>query len=361
MTTLTPLEAYQQALSKGEYQADPAQYEVVQHLQKIYVDFINSQKSRSRFWQMHNRRPIKGLYLWGSVGSGKTWLMDLFFNALPTDKKLRIHFHHFMQEIHQALKELQGTIDPLKKLATQIAKKNLILCFDEFFVNDITDAMLLGNLFASLFAKGVILITTANMPPDQLYYNGLQRNRFLPAIELIKQHTNTIEIHSQMDYRLRTLTQAGIYHYPLNSDTAQKMQQLFIDLNHNEGEAQKTLVINDRPIKTILCSNTTVWFDFQEICHIPRSQLDYLEIAKRYPNVFISNMPLIAATDDNAISYFIKLIDIFYDQRVKLILSAAGPIDQLYPTGPLSFAFQRTQSRLIEMQSQQYLESPHLG
>lgn len=359
----TPLELYQQAIALGHYQADPAQLEAIQQLQLIYDNYIKSQQQSlwAHLRLPHKKKPVTGLYLWGNVGAGKTWLMDLFFNALPTKKKLRLHFHQFMQQVQQNLQARQGHVDPLKNIAKQFALQANIICFDEFYVSDITDAMILGNLFTALFNEGVSLVATSNVHPDNLYYNGLQRSRFLPAIALIKKYTRIFEIKSLSDYRLRKLTQAGVYHYPLNQTTENKLDELFSGLVTGKSYNNQILMINDRPIKTIHSAVGIVWFDFNVICYTPRSQLDYLEIAKQYTHVFISNVPAIAANDVNSASYFIKLVDVFYNQQVKLIISAAVPCTAIYLDGELKFAYQRTASRLIEMQSQEYLERPHLG
>ena len=264
-----------------------------------------------------------------------------------------------MQQVHAHLKQLQGQSDPLKIIAKRFAQQSRVICFDEFFVLDITDAMILANLLEALFKEGVILVTTSNLPPDSLYRNGLQRDRFLPAIGLLKKHTLVISLQSQTDYRLRELKQAGVYYNPVNDKNTAKMQQLFDHLTHGDAKINHQLSINDRDIQTIACSQNIVWFDFNHLCHTPRSQMDYLEIAKIFHTVFVSNVPKIASRDVNAARYLINLVDIIYDQRVKLIISAEVPILEIYTEGELFFAFQRTCSRLLEMQSEEYLHFPH--
>lgn len=359
---MTPIQRYRKAIESGEFQPDLQQEKIMLALQDLYEQFIARQK---KLWHAikHRIKPIPalpGLYIWGSVGAGKTWLMDLFYDSLPAPRKMRMHFHHFLQQVHAQLKQLQGQRDPLKVIAKHFAQQTSILCFDEFFVADITDAMILGNLLAALFKEGVTLVTTSNVPPDLLYRNGLQRDRFLPAIALIKEFTQVIPLQNNIDYRLRELTQAGVYFYPLNQHSEQQMQRLFQHLTHGEAEMNKTVIIYDRPITTIAYSHNIVWFDFAVLCHTPRSQLDYLEIAATYDTVFLSNIPSISERDHNSIRYLINLIDIFYDQKVKLIISAAIPIAEIYLKGDLQFEFQRTCSRLLEMQSEQYLRMPHV-
>lgn len=359
----TPYQIYQQVIQNNEFFADPQQEKAILAFQEIYDQLLIAQKNNFLLHKIKHTfkrsKPVHGLYIWGSVGAGKTWLMDIFFKSLPIKSKLRLHFHHFMQQVHTHLKELQGQKDPLKIIAKRFAKQAKILCFDEFFVTDITDAMILGNLLAALFNEGVTLVTTSNLPPDELYRNGLQRNRFLPAIALLKKYTQILHLQSLADYRLRELTQAGVYFYPLNKENEQKIANLFQHLAHGSEVKQQVLTINNRTIETIAYSHNIVWFDFNILCHTPRSQLDYLEIAKTYHTVFLSNVPAIKANELNAIRYLINLIDILYDCRVKLIVLAEVAIPDIYVEGDLRFEFQRTCSRLLEMQSEHYLELGH--
>lgn len=349
---MTPLEHYQQAITRAEFKSNALQEQVMLALQHIYDELLTPKK----LFKKHN---VKGLYLWGGVGIGKTWLMDTFYQCLPIPK-LRMHFHRFMQHVHHELRSLQGQADPLKKVAKHLAKQARVICLDEFLVNDITDAMLLANLLDALFNEGITLITTTNIAPDDLYHNGLQRNNFLPAIALIKKHLQVWHLQSMIDYRLRDLTATGTYFFPLNADAELFMQQHFQHLTHDYPIQVEPLTIADRKVKILGAASDVVWFDFHDICHVPRSQMDYLEIAKDYSTVLVSNVPQITAHQDNTARYLINLVDVFYDARVKLILSAAVAIDDLYPTGRFSFEFDRTRSRLLEMQSRAYLHKKHL-
>jgi len=361
---MTPLERYQQAIETGQFQADPHQYQIMQQLQTIYQQWHQRQGANKTLFGRFRKAPatpVKGMYLWGGVGAGKTWLMDLFYECLPPERRLRLHFHRFMQRIHHELKQHQGQANPLKLIAKQFAKATRLIFLDEFVVNDITDAMLLANLLAALFAEGVTLMATSNVPPEGLYRNGLQRGRFLPAIALLNQHLEVVQAQVATDYRLRTLAQAGVYFYPLTANAEEQLLLHYQHLAHIGQLNHEVLQIEGRAIPTISCSNEVVWFDFNTLCNVPRSQLDFVEIAQLYSTVILSNVPVITAEQDNRIIYLIHLIDVFYDARVKLIMSAAAPVDSLYPQGRYTFEFQRTQSRLLEMQSEEYISCPHLG
>jgi len=349
---MNPLEHYQRLITQREFKPNALQEQALHQLQHIHEALLAPKK----FFQ---KKYVKGLYLWGSVGIGKTWLMDIFYQSLPIPK-LRMHFHAFMQQIHRELKALQGQTDPLKKVAKQLAKQARVICLDEFLVQDITDAMILANLMAALFKEGITLITTANVIPDALYHNGLQRSNFLPAIALIKKNLNVFHLQNMIDYRLRDLTESGTYFFPLNADADVFMQNHFQHLTYGTLSNDSPIEIAGRPINILGQANDIVWFDFNDICQTPRSQIDYLEIAKSYSTVLISNVPQIVAHQDNQARYLINLIDVFYDARVKLILSAAVAIDQLYPQGRFNFEFERTRSRLLEMQSRAYLHKAHL-
>ena len=335
----------------------------MEHLQQVSDALVKKNKSVSQFLRQfipfHKIKPIKGLYLSGKVGIGKTYLMDIFYGSLPFKKKRRQHFHGFMREVHLALKGLQGHKNPLIWIAKDIAKETHVLCFDEFFVSDIGDAMLLGGLLDALFKLDVTLVATSNCKPEALYPNGLQRQRFLPAIELLKNYCNVFEMGSKQDYRLRHLEQKGVYFYPLNPSAEKKLTALFEALAPGRVWEGEDIVIEGRPIKTKRKAMNVVWFDFDNICNIPRSPMDYIEIAQGFSTVIISGVPQIHGTDRNTITYFIYLVDIFYDHHVNLILSAEVPIDNIYPAGEKYFEFQRTQSRLIEMQSLHYLQGAH--
>jgi cell division protein ZapE len=304
-------------------------------------------------------RPERGLYLWGGVGRGKTWLMDLFFQSLPFPEARRRHFHRFMHDVHTDLKGLQNRESPLDFVAAQIARDTRVLCFDEIFVTDIADAMILGTLFEGLFKRGVTLVATSNVPPRDLYKDGLQRQRFLPAIDLIEQHVDVLNVDGATDYRLRQLTQAGTYLLSSAPDTPQRLESLFAELAHSGASTGGSIEIEGRPIPVIRQSNSAVWFNFFAICAGPRSQDDYIEIAREYQSVIVAGVPILDALRDNEARRFIALVDEFYDRNVNLIISAADPPTDLYRGEILSFQFQRTISRLIEMQSEDYLAREH--
>lgn len=346
---LTPAERYQQAIASGEYLPDENQARVVDHFQGLYKAI-----EETRWFK--KRSPTKGLYIWGSVGVGKTWLMDLFFNSLTTKQKTRLHFHDFMHEMHDQLQRHQGSADPLKKIASQFARHTKILCFDEFYVADIGDAMILANIVEAFFKEKIIIVATSNVVPDQLYKDGLQRARFIPAISLIKKNMAVLHLPTTKDYRLRELEEAGIFFSPLSTDTHHAIEKLFTQLAHGEVKQNKDIYLYDRPIQTIAFADNILWLDFKKICASPRSQLDYLSIVKRWQTVVIDNLKPIPEKETNTARYFINLIDILYDSRTTLILRADCAISDIYTAGELSFDFKRTVSRLTEMQSTHYLQ-----
>jgi cell division protein ZapE len=294
------------------------------------------------------------LYIWGGVGIGKTLMMDCFFQSLPFKNKMRMHFHQFMQRVHNALTQHQGEADPLQAIASELSREAMVLCFDELFVSDITDAMLLGRLFKALFAKGVCLVTTSNVAPDDLYKNGLQRSQFLPAIELLKRYTHVIHMPAKMDYRLRHLQHAGVFYTPLNEETQEKMEHTFSVLAQGKKIISSPVIILNREIRIQKQADDVVWFEFKDICSVPRSQHDYLAISEKYKTVFISNIPIIQSSEKDTICLFISLVDVLYDARVKLVISAAEPVAQLYNRGYMIMEYTRTHSRLLEMQSLNY-------
>jgi len=346
---LTPFERYQLALSSGHFLPDEHQANVIKHLQLLHQEL---EQSLSKKW--FGKKPkLKGLYLWGSVGIGKTWLMDLFFESLTLKRKWRIHFYDFMREVHDQLQRYQGNQDPLEKIAKTYAQKTRVLCFDEFFVSDIADAMILGKLFESLFKEKIIIIATSNVAPDDLYKSGLQRERFQQAINLIKKNMDILHLATHKDYRLRELEEAGVFFYPPDHI---KLKQLFSQLAHGKIHDQKDIYLYDRPIQTIAYADNIIWLDFKKLCHIPRSQMDYLSIARRWSTVIIDNLNLITEKETNTARYFINLIDILYDLKTTLILNSNIDIHHIYPKGELTFEFQRTKSRLTEMQSTAYLK-----
>lgn len=361
---MRPSEYYQQDVALGGIQFDAAQAQILHHLDTLHADLMTHyQHWQTRTWQRLFRRRhfVKGLYLYGGVGVGKTYLMDILYNNLPFHAKHRAHFHPFLQYIHTELTKRQGQKNPLAALASHIAKTKCVLCFDELYVADIADAMLLGNLFNALFSAGLTLVATSNLHPDDLYKGGLQRELFLPAIDALKSHTHIMHLQTDQDYRLRTLTQAGVYFYPLDLQAKQNMRQTFMSFADPNAMRNTPLVILGREIETRCHTHTMAWFDCEALCSIPRSAHDYVELAKQFHTVFVSDVPVMRGKpqQDDLARNFISLVDIFYDNKVKLILSAAAPITALYQGTRLAFDFQRTQSRLIEMQSQAYLAQAH--
>lgn len=304
--------------------------------------------------------PVRGLYVWGTVGRGKTMLMDRFYEQLNVPYKMRSHFHRFMHEVHGELKQLKNFEDPLEEVAERLALKARVICFDEFFVNDIADAMILGTLFEALFRRGVTLVTTSNVPPAQLYRDGLQRQRFLPAIAQLQTHTKVLELGAGVDYRLRVLEQAEIYHYPLDAQADTNLEMYFQAIAPDEAKQDVPLALNDRQVSARALADGVVWFDFQAICGGPRSQEDYIELARCFQTVMVSGIPQLTRDNEDEARRFIALVDEFYDRNVKLIVSAASPLEELYQGKKLEFEFQRTCSRMREMQSHDFLARPHL-
>lgn len=300
-------------------------------------------------------RPIPGLYLWGGVGRGKTFVMDWFVEELPWSGKRRVHFHHFMREIHEGLAVLPKQANPLEMLADQLALAVRVLCLDEFVVEDITDAMILYGLLRALFDRGVTLVTTSNIPPDQLYRNGLQRQSFIPAIDLLKTHTRVFELDAGTDYRLRTLAQAGVYFLTSDPGTEGALERYFCQLTGGHLVPARAIEINHRAIPVVQLGKDVAWFDFHTLCDTPRATADYIEIAREFHTVLLSGVPVLQAKYHSAARRFLHLVDEFYDRRVKLVLSAEAPVAGLYGGGLNNFPFERLQSRLTEMQSHDYL------
>ena len=356
----SPLSHYQALVKGGGYIADPAQLQAVHALDQLWNELMAPVRPPV-FGRLRRRRmnAIRGLYLWGSVGRGKTWLMDLFFETLPHDCKQRVHFHRFMQKVHADLKKSGKVRDPLPRIAAEWSKCCRVLCLDEFFVSDIADAMLLAGLLKELFRNGVTLVTTSNIEPGGLYRDGLQRAKFLPAIDLIRQHTRIFNLDGSTDYRLRILEQSEIFHHPLD-EAAERVMATAFERIAAECEMNHDLEINGRNFHARRRGDGVIWFEFEELCEKPRGSIDYIEIARTFNTVVISNMPQLAGEDDNAARRFVTLVDEFYDRNVKLLLSAAVPIPELYTGKKLSFEFERTRSRLTEMQSHDYLKLPHL-
>ena len=359
--------AYQEYLTQVEHaliQHDPAQEEAMRRLQRIHDALLAGRRPSGNPFARLLRRPpppapVKGLYLWGGVGRGKTHLVDTFFEALPIERKLRLHFHRFMQRVHGELRTLRNQADPVDVAARRLAESR-ILCLDEFYVSDITDAMLLHKLLGGLFHHGVTLVASSNIPPDDLYRNGLHRHLFLPAIDLINRHMEVFHLDSATDYRLRSLEKAEIYHAPLDEVADEHLAEAFEAIAPEPGEADGEIEVIGRSIPVMRQADGIVWFRFEDICDGPRSQLDYVEIARIYHTVLVSGIPVMDESMENQARRFMALVDEFYDRNVKLIVSAEAQPEGLYRGKWLTNEFQRTRSRLQEMQSHAYLEKPHL-
>jgi cell division protein ZapE len=356
-----PADWYQQQLTKPGFQADAAQLAAINRLQQLHDELIKFKNIRHRplIGWLSNEPPPRGVFFYGGVGRGKSLLMDAFFMTLPYKRKRRVHFHHFMKEVHDALNGLKNETDPLVTVAENIAEATRVLCFDEFHVNDIADAMILGRLFEHLFERGVVVVTTSNYAPDELYKNGLQRERFLPTIELLKKNLDVLNVDGGTDYRLRTLEKLNTYHAPLDAAAEHALEETFSALSPNRDN--KPVEINQRKINVKQKGLGVIWFDFAELCGGPRSQLDYLDLAQEYHTLLLSNIPQMDATQSSEARRFTWLIDILYDHRVKFMCSAAVPSDALYLTGTRSDEFARTVSRLQEMQTKGYLGQAHIA
>jgi len=373
MQNLSPLSRYQQTLAEGKFQADDVQREAITRLDGIWQQYVNQKPPaapeglKSLFGKLFTKtpaipaeEPIRGLYMWGGVGRGKTWLMDMFFQSLPGERKLRLHFHRFMLRVHEELTQLQGHSDPLEKVADGFKAETDILCFDEFFVSDITDAMLLGTLMNALFARGIALVATSNIPPDELYRNGLQRARFLPAIEAIKQHCDVMNVDAGIDYRLRTLTQAHLWLSPLGEQTDRQMEQLFSELTGTARGPESVIEVNHRPFATRGIANQTLAVEYRTLCAEPRSQHDYIVLSRQFHTVFVFNIPVMNHKNEDEARRLIALVDEFYERHVKLVVSAQAPLMDIYQGERLQFEFKRCLSRLQEMQSEEYLRLAHM-
>jgi cell division protein ZapE len=362
----TPWQRYQADLQHEDFSHDAAQEQAVLLLQDLYerliVDSETTNRSLLGWIRTLRNEPIEpqiGLYLWGGVGRGKTYLVDTFYECLPFHAKLRVHFHRFMQRVHAELTSLVGEKNPLEIVAERLAKEARVICFDEFFVTDIGDAMILGGLIEALFSRGVTLVATSNIEPGKLYENGLQRQRFLPAIKLVEKYTKIVNVDAGVDYRLRTLQQAELYHFPLDEGADESLQESFSRLAPEPGMHWERLEINQRYLTCRCLAEDVVWFDFAELCDGPRSQNDYIELARIFHAVLISGVPEFGPDKNDQARRFVNLVDEFYDHNVKLVLAAAKPLLELYAGGQLEFEFQRTVSRLQEMQSYEYLAREH--
>jgi cell division protein ZapE len=365
---LSPVERYQKDLLRPDFISDTTQLLAVEKLQALYGVLLKAQGTKKTLISLvadklfkRSVTPIRGLYFWGGVGRGKTYLMDNFYESLPFEQKMRVHFHRFMRRVHQDLSSLDKEKNPLSIVADNISKEAKIICFDEFFVSDITDAMILATLFAELFQRGVTLVATSNIIPDGLYKDGLQRVRFLPAITLLNQHTEVVNIDGGTDYRLRSLEQAELYHSPLDDEADQSLYRGFFSLVPDKEKivSAQELEVEGRMMVARYNAEDVVWFNFLALCDGPRSQNDYIELAKEYHAVILSDVPELTVAREDQARRFINLVDEFYDRSVKLLISAEKPLHELYKGERLCFEFDRTVSRLLEMQSHEYLARPH--
>jgi cell division protein ZapE len=352
-------ELYEQTLRERGFQADAGQLRAIESLQRCEDDWVAYKARRGNaLTKLVARPPIpRGVYLHGGVGRGKSFLMDCFFLSVPLLRKTRLHFHEFMREVHRELAELQGTANPLQELGKHIARRHRLICFDEFHVADVTDAMILHRLLEALFENRVSLVATSNFRPDQLYPNGLHRERILPAIALLETRLEVVDIGGGSDYRQLTFAQLGLYQTPLGAAADAALQAAFERLAEAKDEPA-LLHIEHRELQTRRRAGGVVWFDFKQLCGGPRSQNDYLELATRFHTVLLSDVPQMSPRLASEARRFTWLVDVLYDRNVKLILSAAVPPAALYTEGPLAHEFPRTVSRLLEMQSSQFLNKP---
>jgi cell division protein ZapE len=347
---------------------DAAQAASLPHFERLYEDLIGlEQMEASLIRRLARRRVVRGLYLWGGVGRGKSFLMDSFFNCAPAARKRRIHFHRFMQDVHSGLRELQGQVDPLLIYARELAREVRLLCLDEFHVTDITDAMIMRRLLEGLFDQGVVLVTTSNFEPDGLYLHGLQRGQFLPAIELIRQYLDVVGVDHGVDYRLRELEKAGVYHTEADADV--RLEQAYLQIARHDASEERQMELEGRVVRVRRQARGVAWFDFRELCDGPRAKADYIELARRYHTVLLSGVPRFSIDAADRLRRFVWLVDEFYDRRVKLIMAAAAPAGELVDGAQSEDRFQanlnaslneRLVSRLTEMQTRDYLTQPHL-
>lgn len=357
---LSPADRYAQALSSGQFMPDEAQAIAVQELNRVWVELNQRFKaSKKAFRRFRRQTSPQGVYMWGGVGRGKTWLMDQFYDSISFRRKTRMHFHHFMQHVHKQLNKLSGQRNPLDMVADQIYKDAVVICFDEFFVSNVTDAMILSDLFQKLFERGITLIATSNIAPDGLYKNGIHRDRFLPTIELVKQNCTILNVDAGVDYRLRVLKQAQLFKFPLTHEHNNWISQRYTALTMSQTQSQEPIIINNRIVETVSHTEDVLWCEFSELCLKPRSPADFIEIANIYNTVLVSNIPHLTDYINDGTRRFIYLVDEFYDRGVKLLLTSEDNIIDIYKGEKLAFEIERTRSRLLEMQSDEYLNSAH--
>jgi cell division protein ZapE len=362
-----PRAAYDELLRRPGFVRDRGQERALERLERLRESLISSPRdfdfrARRMLRLLPGRstiEPVRGLYLWGGVGRGKTLLMDLFYESLPFPERQRRHFHRFMHDVHAELGKLGSSPHPLEIVAHRLARTARVICFDELQVSDIADAMILGTLFDGLFRRGVTLVATANMPPSELYRGGLQRQRFLPAIALIEKHTEIVHLEGPTDYRLRELRRTAIYLDAGATDAHERMEQLFAAIAGKPGTPGGHVNIGHRRLRMVRQADGVAWFDFHELCETARSQEDYIELARSYHTLFLSKVPVLDGDAEDAARRFIALVDELYDRNVNLVLSAAASPQELYRGQKLRFEYQRAASRLVEMQSEEYLSRPH--
>ncbi|MCM5569110.1 cell division protein ZapE [Burkholderiaceae bacterium FT117] len=353
------VQTWRAELARRGYQADAAQLAAIERLQRMHDELVVFKAKRStRLKRLINRPAVpRGVWMYGGVGRGKSFLMDCFYEAVPVVRKTRLHFHEFMRGVHRELEELKGTADPLDAVAERVARRYRLICFDEFHVSDIADAMILERLMRGLFAHGVTFVMTSNYHPDALYPEGLHRDRVLPAIALIREHVDVVNVDAGVDYRRRSMAQVQAYHWPDDAAARAALEQAFVAVAEAHDENPQMLIEN-RELRALRRAGGAVWFDFDTLCGGPRSQNDYLELASLFHTVILSGVPKMGANMASQARRFVWLVDVLYDRRVKLIVSAACPPEQLYTEGSFANEFHRTVSRLVEMQSREYLEAP---
>lgn len=356
----SPAERYAQALESGQFMPDEAQAQAVQELDRVWKELLTRYKASKKAFRRFRRQTYpKGVYMWGGVGRGKTWLMDQFYESVPFRRKIRLHFHHFMQHVHKELNKLSGQRNPLDMVADQIYKDAVVICFDEFFVSNVTDAMILSDLFQKLFERGITLVATSNIAPEGLYKNGIHRDRFMPTIECVQKNCTVLNVDAGIDYRLRVLKQAQLFKYPLSADAQVWMLERFNALTQTQVKSNSPIMINNRVVETLGHTEDVLWCEFSELCFKPRSPADFIEIANIYNTVLVSNVPHLTDFLSEGTRRFIYLVDEFYDRGVKLLITSEDSIIELYEGSKLAFEIERTRSRLLEMQSDAYLHSEH--
>ena len=357
---MTPLKHYQKALQSTGFTHDPAQETAVLALDRLYHRLLEPpRKGLLSRWFNAGREPVRGLYVWGGVGRGKTYLMDMFFNALPFDDKLRLHFHRFMQQAHQRMHRIGGAQDPLEQIAQQFSQQTRVLCLDEMHINDVADAAIIYKLLKGLFSRGVTLVTTSNRLPRELGTDPILRQSFAQAVALLEAHTDIINVDGGADYRLRTLEKALTWHHPLNKHAAAMMEQAFVESAAGAHHERRHIIINEREIAVHRWANGVVWFDFHIICGVPRARTDLIEIARYFHTVLISDIPQLTDARNDLARRFTHLVDEFYDRNVKVLASCEVPVNDVYVGRELAFEYRRTISRLREMQTHEYLAREH--